>query len=292
MRVLQLSDTHLGAKLRVEGAPKGWSRHEDHLAALDAALALVDQVDLVVHAGDLFDSASPPAEVVEQAVDRLTAVAARVPVLIIPGNHERNGLTGLLPCDASGLTVADGARRLSVAGLTVGLVPFERDAGRWAHASRVAVGAGVDLLVHHQGVDGARVPGYTFRSTRHSDVIATPHIPEGVRWMASGHIHLHQCVPGPGWSAVYAGSTERSAFVEGPQAKGAVLWDFEEDVRWRFVPLGARPMRELHALSDLRGVEMGELVLVRESAWVQAALDAGAWVVRGRRLKPRGPGRR
>ena len=55
MRILHLSDTHLGLAGRVRGAPPGYQRADDHLAALRAALApaLAGQIDLVLHTGDL-----------------------------------------------------------------------------------------------------------------------------------------------------------------------------------------------------------------------------------------------
>lgn len=283
MRVLHLSDSHLGAKLRAEGAPKSWCRHADHLAALDAALALADDVDLVVHSGDLFDHHTPPPAVVADAAARLDAVAERVPVVVIAGNHERNGIRSILGARHPRVLLVDAPTRYEVGGLTLGLVPFERDAGRWAHASREAVGAGVDALVHHQGVDGARVPGYTFRAHRHSDVISSAHIPREARWLMSGHIHAAQVVDGEAWTAVYPGSTERAAFVEAFQEKCAVIWEFDAEVRWEWRTLPTRPMRELLRPTEIPELVAGELVMVREPSWVEPALARGAWVVRGRR---------
>ena len=57
MLSLHVTDTRRGAKLFVRGAPPGWTRSDDHHTALRTALgpAVRDEVDRVVHAGDLFD---------------------------------------------------------------------------------------------------------------------------------------------------------------------------------------------------------------------------------------------
>ena len=93
MRILQLSDTHLGVRSRPPiGAPPGWSRADDHRLAFDRALALAVDVDLVVHTGDLFDRSRPPRKAAEEAIAALAAVARRVPVIVLRGNHDRRGL--------------------------------------------------------------------------------------------------------------------------------------------------------------------------------------------------------
>ncbi|MCB9677253.1 MAG: metallophosphoesterase [Alphaproteobacteria bacterium] len=239
MRILQISDTHLGAKLNARG-PAGWQRADDHHAALEHALgpALREEVDLVVHAGDVFDRSLPPRRDVLRAGALFLEVARRVPVLGIAGNHDRRGIQRWLPHRS--LRFVDRAEAVEVRGLRVGLLPFRREAAAFA-ADAAGLGP-VDLLVCHAAFDGSRVPGFTFREGRHADTVGAKHLPRDLRWVASGHIHPRQSLRLGDATVVHGGSTERTAFSEAPQVKGAVLWDFAGDVRWRFVDHPTRPM--------------------------------------------------
>lgn len=281
MRLLHLTDTHLGARWYVRGAPRGWSREQDHLASMRAALApaLDGAVDLVVHTGDLFDRSRPPARAVQQAVDLLLAAARRVPVVLLAGNHDRQGLRPHLPLLTPGLHVVDQAQRVVVAGLALAVVPFLADAAGWAHAARRATGPGVDLLLCHQAVDGCRVPGFTFRAGAQRDTLGAAHVPPGVRHVLCGHLHPRQVVPLGEATVVMPGSTERTAFSERDQPKGYALWDLDRTVRWRFVDLPTRPLATVHTPADLARVTAGTLVRAASAALEQQALVRGGWLV-------------
>lgn len=98
MRILHLGDTHLGAHFVAWGAPAGWHRSQDHLEAFRAALrpATEGRVDLVVHAGDLFDKRVPSPQGVQDAWDLLSSLARHTPVVVMPGNHDPGSLRRLL----------------------------------------------------------------------------------------------------------------------------------------------------------------------------------------------------
>jgi exonuclease SbcD len=95
MRILHTADWHVGKTIR------GHSRAEEHVAVLDeiAGVAREREVDLVIVAGDLFDSASPTAES-EQVVYRalLALRGAGATVVVIAGNHDNpNRLHAVAP---------------------------------------------------------------------------------------------------------------------------------------------------------------------------------------------------
>ena len=73
MRILHVTDTHLGYEAWFRGAPPGWSRADDHLEAFRLALrpAFQEEVDLVVHSGDLFNRSTPPQICPKQPFDQL-----------------------------------------------------------------------------------------------------------------------------------------------------------------------------------------------------------------------------
>lgn len=86
MRILHTSDWHLGKTL------EGRSRQEEQEKFLDELCNLTkdQQIDLVLIAGDIFDSVNPPAaaeELYYDALDRLAAGGKRA-VAVIAGNHD------------------------------------------------------------------------------------------------------------------------------------------------------------------------------------------------------------
>lgn len=288
MELLHLTDTHLGADRWFTGAPRGWRRSDDHLAAMRAALepALRGEVDLVVHSGDLFDRSRPPARAVDEARALLAEVGARVPVLLFPGNHDRHGVTRHFPDPLPGVRVVDAPTRLRVGVVELGLVPYRRTAAEWAAAA--APMAGVDLLVCHQSFHGARVPNHVFRHGAHAETVGAHQLPR-VGAVLCGHLHPRQALVLGGIEVVMPGSTERTSFSERDEPKGYARWTRTDRPRWRFVDLPARPMRVVGGPADLDGVEPGTLVHV--NADLPAALEAeararGAWLTPRRAPSP------
>ena len=280
MRFLQLSDTHLGVRRFVPGAPAGWSRADDHLAAMRAALdlALAQGVDLVLHTGDLFDRSRPPARVIAQAASLLVETARRVPVVVLAGNHDRRGLRPHLPLLCPGLHVVDQGERLVLAGIALAVVPFLADAQGWAAVARRAVGPGVDLLLCHQAVDGCQVPGFTFRAGAQRDTLGTAHLPPGAPAILSGHLHPRQALDLGGVPVLMPGSTERTSFGEASQPKGCLLGELGVHLRWRFVDLPTRPMVRVDAEDDLARVGPGALVRCGVPALDAAVKELGGWL--------------
>lgn len=244
MRVLQISDTHLGAERHALG-PRGWCRAADHHAALERALApaLRGEVDLVVHAGDVFDRSRPPSRWMLAAGELLDTVARRVPLVGIAGNHDRRGIRRWLPHASLGFV--DRPTRVVVGELALGLVPFVRDAEGFRAQAAAAVGPGVDVLVIHQAPDGSEVPGLTFRVGAQRDTVGAEHLPPGVRWVMCGHIHPRQAVRLGDAEVVMGGSTERTSFTEANQPKGTIHWDFGRVVSHRSVDHATRPMADV-----------------------------------------------
>lgn len=286
MRVLYLTDTHLGIAATYRGAPEGWSRAQDHQRAFDTALDAVWQgppVAAVVHSGDLFDRSHPPADAVEHAVEAFRRVARAVPVYIIPGNHDRHGLARHF-ASVTGVTVGDAAFTARVGDARIGFVPWHRDPDAWAgSARRLAATEGYDVLVAHQAFDGAQVPGYRFTARPGDETVGPRHIPSGVHTILCGHIHPRQShAVGPA-TVHYPGSTERTAFSEREETKGYAELTFGRRIDVRFVDLPTRAMHEVHAEADVGHVRPGALVRLGRDARhpdIEAAVVArGGWVL-------------
>ena len=261
IRILLLADSHLGFDLPVRPRVERRRRGHDFLANYAAALApaLAGEVDVVVHAGDVFDRSKVVPTVAYQALEPLRRVADRgVPVFIVPGNHERSRLPHLRFASHPGVHVFDRARtwamdvngtRIAVAGF-----PYERDVRR--QVARVLEQTGWDrepnairVLCMHQCVEGATVGPADYTFTTAADVVRTRDVPSGFAAVLSGHIHRHQVLTSdlggrPLESPVlYPGSIERTSVAEIGERKGFMIVHVgTAGVRWEFRELPARPM--------------------------------------------------
>ncbi len=93
LRLLQTSDVHLGARHPFLGE-RAADQRERQFAAFRRIvdLAVERSVDLVVIAGDLFDSSVEPARTVERvAVELRRVVDAGIRTVILPGDHDAPG---------------------------------------------------------------------------------------------------------------------------------------------------------------------------------------------------------
>jgi len=102
MRILHTSDWHVGKVL------KGRTRHEEHIRVLGQVveIAQAERPDLVIVAGDLYDTAAPTADstrVVTRALSALKRTGAQV--VAIGGNHDNGpALDALRPwAEAAGI---------------------------------------------------------------------------------------------------------------------------------------------------------------------------------------------
>jgi len=272
LRILFVSDTHLGFDLPARPRVERRRRGPDFFACFEQALApaLRGEADVVVHGGDLLYRSRVPATLVARALQPLLRVAdAGVPVLLVPGNHERSVIPRPLLAtheqlrvfrEASTIVIERRGLRVAFAGF-----PYARSVRRAFPALLAAtryreVPADARVLCLHHCVEGAVCgppPGFTFRDGE--DVVRTSDLPGDVAVVLCGHVHRHQMLrhdlsgrplPAP---VVYAGSVERTSFAERDETKGFVRLDIGPGGpggrlgRCEFRPLPARPMR-VHAV--------------------------------------------
>jgi exonuclease SbcD len=233
MRVLHTSDWHVGKAIR------GRSRATEHHEVLSEIATVADResADLVIVAGDLFDTATPTAES-ERIVYRalLDLAAGGRPVVVIAGNHDSSGrLAAVAPLsEASGVHVAStirppddgGVLELGVDGVTalVALLPFPsqryvvtadllmaaNDAAdaHAAYADRVgrilrALTAGfgastVNVVAAHLMVLGGTMGGGERGAHTVFDYwVPATSFPSSAQYVALGHLHRAQRLDGP-----------------------------------------------------------------------------------------------
>lgn len=270
VRLLVLSDTHLGFDLPVRPRVERTRRGEDFFAAFEAALAPASggEVDAVVHLGDLFFRSRISAALATRAFTRLAELAdSGVDVVWVPGNHERSAVPRGLLLDHPRIHVFDRPRTFVLRrhGLALALAGFPFSPSARAHfrpllaATRHGeLDADARLLCLHQAVEGARVGAqeFTFRDgaevVRGADLAADA---AGFLAVLCGHVHRAQVIerdlagrplPVP---VIYPGSTERTSSAERDEVKGFLTLALEREgsvgpatIRWDFHPLASRPM--------------------------------------------------
>jgi exonuclease SbcD len=297
LRVLLLADTHLGFDLPLTPRVKRRRRGPDFLANYRRALApaLAGEVDLVVHGGDVFHRARPHHTLVAMAFEPLRKIADRgIPVFVVPGNHERSRIPHARFASHPLIHVFDRPRtfRLAIRDHEVALLgfPYERRLVRTRMPSLIRQTGwlpgqnDVSLLCVHHCFEGATVGPADFTFRRGPDVIRVRDVPTGVTAVLTGHVHRHQVLdadlfgrplPAP---ILYPGSTERTAFAETGEAKGALLLEIGTDdpstpgLRRRFIPLPTRPM----CTADIRAHGVGAADLAHDVRKAVAAVPADA----------------
>lgn len=292
MKLLHVSDWHLGRS--TYGEPR--LADLTAVLAEIVTIAETHEVDLVVHSGDLFDHPRPAVADIHLAVDTLKELSGIAPVVVVCGNHDSPEWFQLFakvfgegsrihfvgaprdPADGGVLrfTAADG----TVA--RVAAMPFVHpnrtidpfgDVTEWpaAHAERVGLLARtltdelhrdldpdreVTVFLAHEYVGGANLAGSErlAHTTEHYEIDAGT-LPV-VDYLAFGHIHKPQALPGTGVVGRYAGSPIGLDFGEEGEQKSVVLVDLEprQAARTTTVPLtGGRRLRRFDGtLAELR----------------------------------------
>jgi exonuclease SbcD len=232
MRLLHTSDWHVGKAIR------GRSRAQEHQAVLAEVAGIADReaVDLVIVAGDVFDTSTPTAES-ERIVYRalLDLAAGGRPVIVVAGNHDSAPrLQAVAPLsEASGIRVASaispaddgGVVELAVGGevAQVALLPFPSqryvvtadlllsgDAAdaHAAYADRVVRivrtltdrfrADTVNLVVAHLMVMGGAMGGGERGAHTVFDYwVPATAFPPAAQYVALGHLHRAQQLAGP-----------------------------------------------------------------------------------------------
>lgn len=257
MRLLFLSDTHLGHDLPARARSSRPRRGADFFESYEAALApaRAGEVDAVLHAGDLLYRSRVPAWLSDAALAPLRRLAdAGTPVVLLPGNHERGAVPHPLLALHRNLHVLDRPRTvvLEAGGVRVAFAGFPyagevraRFRALLGEARAGAAPADVSLLCLHHCVEGATCGPGTFTFQAGPDVIPRAELPRDVAAVLCGHVHRHQVLRAEGLPPViYSGSTERTSRAEAGETKGIVLLHLDADglVRHEFRPLPDHPL--------------------------------------------------
>jgi exonuclease SbcD len=310
--MLHTSDWHVGKSIR------GASRADEHRMVLDEIAGLVgsEDVDVVVVAGDLFDTAAPTPEseeIVYRALLDLSRTGASV--VVIAGNHDNaRGLRAVAPLlELGNVHVVAEPRRPDdggIVGLTgrdgtpvrVAALPFVSKRGivragdmmaregfenaqRYSDRMRSLLDAlctpftddAVNVLAAHTFVLGAMTGGGE-RPAHLVDeyAVTAPSFPPSIGYGALGHLHRPQRVPA-GAPLHYCGSPLQLDFGEDEHAKQVNVVTLEPGAP---ADVRAVPLRAGRPLRTVSGTldELGDRVdqIVAGDPWLRVVVRATA----------------
>ena len=309
MKLLHTGDWHLGKRLY---GTERMDEAEAALVEI-AGIAEREEVDAIIVAGDLLDRRVVDPAAFGACLRALGRLAEIAPVLAVAGNHDDPDLwIHLAPhLERSGIHVAGRVRAPADAVVTVGtaagplhaaLLPWPdparmaldagssvKDArGRYADGvaglvdayagelrARRAADGGACVLVGHLMIERALAGGGERELTMSlTYVVSSAALPADLDYIALGHVHRPQTVPGLSAPGRYAGSPVALDFSEDNHGKSVVVADIDGDTtRSREVPLTAgAPLVRLRGPLD----ELAALASAHPGAWFacEVALEA------------------
>ncbi|MCC4908153.1 exonuclease SbcCD subunit D [Microbacterium sp. cx-59] len=268
MRILHTSDWHIGRTFH------GWSTLEALRGVLETLVTQVreNDVDVVIVAGDVFDSATPAAECYTLLSDTLRGLAdTGARVVVTSGNHDsaaRLGFqAGLLregihvvtdPLSVgSPITIPDADGPVHLYGIPYleparvrhlwDGVELRTQAQTLAHAmdlvrADLAVRGGRSVAIAHCFAAGIEATPGVEREIRQGNLDVVPlHVFDGPDYVALGHIHGRQRLSE---RVRYAGAPLHYSFGEKGRLRGSWLVDLDAsglaDVTWLDLPVPRR----------------------------------------------------
>lgn len=301
MRILHTSDWHLGAALG------GYSRLDEQKAVLGEIVKLAHDrsVDVVLVAGDVYDSFTPPAAAEQLFMDAMDLLSrAGIICVVVAGNHDSPdrlcaprafagthgvyilGLPGDTPAGEGLLEAAPNFLRVrprgadcdcAIAALaypSAGRLGCEEDeystrvGDMFRAASARFDGACVNIAVSHLFARGGQPAGVErpIEGVGGALCVSAQDLCPGAQYVALGHLHRPQCVAG----ARYSGSILQQDFGESGQLKQVIIADIE--------PGGAPVVTEVPLITGryLARWHVGSLDEAR--TLIAGGSDAKAWI--------------
>ncbi len=255
MKILHVADTHLGysAYRKVTGA--GINQRE--IDAYNAFKQFVDHAiksksDLIIHAGDLFDSVRPNNRAITFAIKQIIRLSKeKIPFIVIAGNHEHPKLkeTGhifsifehidnvypIYNAKYETLSFKINNEKIAVHALP----QCELKSQFNDELKKIKPDPTVDynIFVSHGALAGIKV----FSMNEFNElIIPTNFLSNNFDYIALGHYHRFTKLAN---NAFYSGSTERFTFTDAPDKKGFIELELSNGkLKHTFNELKNRPM--------------------------------------------------
>ena len=258
MKILHIADTHLGYSAYRKVTEDGINQRE--IDAYDAFkqfinYAIKSKPDLIIHAGDLFDSVRPNNRAISFAVKQIIRLSReKIPFIVIAGNHEHPKLkeTGhifsifdhmdhVYPIYNSKYEMI--SFKIKNKKIMVHAIPqceIKKQFDEELKNLKPNQSADYNIFVSHGAVTGIKA----FSMNEFNElIIPTQLLSKNFDYIALGHYHRFTKLAN---NAFYSGSTERFTFIDAPDKKGFVEIELSNGkLKQNFIELGNRPMIDL-----------------------------------------------
>jgi len=255
MKILHVSDTHLGYSAYRKATPDGINQRE--IDTYNAFKQFVDYAvkskpDLIIHSGDLFDSVRPNNRAITFAIDQILRISKeKIPFIIIAGNHEHPKLreTGHIfsifehieyihPIYKAKYEVL--SLNINKKKITIHAVPqcelkkqFEDEVKKIKPEKT----SDYNIVTSHGAITGIK----EFSMNEFNELfIPAKVLSKDFDYIGLGHYHKYSKIAE---NAFYSGSTERFTFTDATDKKGFIELEFVDDkLKTKFIELKIRLM--------------------------------------------------
>ncbi len=260
MRIIHLADTHLGYSAYRKITEDGVNQRE--MDVYDAFTQCIDYAvntkpDLVLHAGDLFDSVRPTNRAITIAMQQILRLSKEnIPFIVISGNHETpklketgniltifEHLENVYPIHNNRyetVSLKNKQEKIMIHAIPQCPSPTEFE----ANIKKITIDKKADfnVLMAHGAVAGIK----EFKMNEFNELfIPVKSLQDDFDYIALGHYHTYTKLQE---NALYAGSTEHLTFTEANDQKGFIEMNLGTTLKHRFIPLKTRTMVDVPSL--------------------------------------------
>lgn len=257
MNIFHLADTHVGFAAYRKTTREGVNQREQD--TFDAFKQIIDKAveqkpDVVLHAGDLFDTIRPSNRSISFALEQLHHLSKNnIPFVVIAGNHEQPRLkeTGHIfkvfeHIDNVYPVYKNSYEKITIntihGMLAIHAVPqcssndvFEKELEK----IKLDKQATFNIFMAHGSLKSIK----ELRMNEFNELF----IPDSIfqkdfDYIALGHYHKHTKIKK---NAYYAGSSERFTFSDAGDNKGFCMVTLGKETKQQFIPLSIRPMLDI-----------------------------------------------
>jgi len=257
MKILHVADTHLGYSAYRKVTEDGINQRE--MDVYDAFKQFVDYAikskpDLIIHAGDLFDSVRPNNRAITFAVKQIIRLSKKgIPFVVIAGNHEHPKLkeTGRIfsifdhighvyPIyNAKYKTLSFEINKEKIMVHAIPQCELKTQFNEELKKLKPDSTKDYNIFISHGAVTGIKI----FSMNEFNElIIPTKVLSKNFDYIALGHYHRFTKLAN---NAFYSGSTERFTFTDAPDKKGFLELELSNGkLKHNFIELENRPMMD------------------------------------------------
>jgi DNA repair exonuclease SbcCD nuclease subunit len=254
MRILHIADTHLGYSAYRKVTEDGINQREvDVYNAFKQFIdyAVESKPNLILHAGDLFDSVRPTNRAITVALQQIMRLSmAKIPFVVISGNHETPRLkeTGNIFNIFEHLdhvypiyndryeTIPFKINNKRIAIHAIPQCQTKKELNDNLKKVKTDNSSDYNVFIVHGAVIGIK----EFSMNEFNElIIPTKALSKDFDYIALGHYHKYTKISE---NAFYSGSTERLSFSDAQGQKGFIEIELDKKSKQNFYELKTRPM--------------------------------------------------